>query len=57
MIRSLDKFYLKKTKSRNTIQEVPYLQCVYTNGLETKIIDYQYGEDIKTVIYENETRD
>jgi hypothetical protein len=55
MIRSLDKFYLKKTI--RTWGETTYLQCTYTNGLETKIIAYQYGEDIKTVIYENETRD
>jgi hypothetical protein len=55
MIRSLDKFYLKKIKRR--FGEVPYLQCIYTNGLETKIIAYQYGEDIKSIIYENETRD
>lgn len=55
MIRSLDKFYLKKIK--RTWQEIPYIQCIYTNGLETKIIAYQYGENIKTVIYENETRD
>lgn len=54
MIRSLDKFYLKKTKPR--FESYPYLQCIYTNGLETKIIAYQYGEDIKTVIYENEDR-
>jgi hypothetical protein len=54
MIRSLDKFYLKKIVRR--FGETPYLQCMYTNGLETKIIAYQYGEDIKTVIYENENR-
>lgn len=54
MIRSLDKFYLKKIK--RSIADVPYLQCIYTNGLEIKIISYQYGEDIKTVIYENENR-
>jgi hypothetical protein len=55
MIRSLDKFYLKKTIRR--YENIPHLQCIYTNGLETKIIAYQYGEDIKTIIYENETRD
>jgi len=50
MIQSIDKFYLKKVK--RMYQDEPYLQCIYTNGIESKIIAVKFGEDIKSVIYE-----
>lgn len=46
-----DIFYLKKVK--RAYADHPYLQCIYKNGIDTKMIAVQYGDEIKTMIYEN----
>lgn len=50
MIQTIDCFYLKKVEK--AYGEETYLQCIYKNGLDTKIIAVRYGEEIKTIIYE-----
>ena len=52
----MDVFYLKKVKRSYGDRSngiVAYLQCIYKNGVDTKMIAVQYGDEIKTMIYEN----
>lgn len=56
MIQAIDIFYLKKVKrifGDRANGVAAYLQCIYKNGVDTKMVAIQYGEEIKTVIYEN----
>jgi hypothetical protein len=46
----VDLFYLKKV--RRDYADEPYLQCIYHNGVDTKVVAVRYGEDIRTIIYE-----
>jgi hypothetical protein len=46
----VDLFYLKKV--RRDYGDEPYLQCIYKNGVDTKIVAVRFGEEIKTIIYE-----
>lgn len=50
MKQVIDTFYLKKVK--RMYSDEPYLQCIYTNGIDTKFIAVKFGETISTTIYE-----